>query len=150
MSRTLLKQARWIAILTSLNELGYLGTSQIQRLHDLGGRRNTNRILNDMSGYLSSFQLDEMVYYLSAKGRQEIGSNVVRKRTNLVTHFLLRNEVYIKYRPSYWRAEFPIKFGEKTIIPDAIFKLDAQFVFLEVDNTQSMQANKKKIELYKE
>src|SRR5690606_19363148 len=106
MTRTRLKQARWTAILMSLDKLGFLTTSQIQQLHNLGGRRNTNRILNDMSDYLQSFQLDEKVYYLSAKGRQEIGSVVVRKRTALIHHHLMRNDVYIKYRPEYWRSEF--------------------------------------------
>ncbi|RLM59986.1 hypothetical protein DVK08_19855, partial [Halorubrum sp. Atlit-9R] len=132
------KLTRWIQILTTLDSHGFMTTSQLQRLHNLGGRRNANRILNDMNDLLSSFQLEEKVYYLSAKGRKEIGSTTVRRRTLHTQHSLLRNEVYLSYRPDYWRVEFPIKWADKSVIPDAIFKRDGQFVFLEVDHTQSM------------
>lgn len=149
MNLTQSKMARWIQILESLDSHGFLTTSQLQRLHNLGGRRNACRILNDMNELLSSFQMDEKVYYLSAKGRKEIGSQTARRRTIHTQHTLLRNEIYIRYRPDYWRAEFPIKWGNETIIPDAIFKRDNQFVFLEVDNTQSMSQNEKKIAQYR-
>ncbi|MGO4346312.1 replication-relaxation family protein [Paenibacillus sp. MCAF9] len=144
------KVTRWLQILTSLDSHGFMTTSQLQRLHNLGGRRNTNRILNDMNDLLSSFQLEEKVYYLSAKGRKEIGSTTTRRRTLHTQHTLLRNEVYLHYHPEYWRVEFPIKWADKAIIPDAIFKRDGQFVFLEVDNTQAMTQNEKKIALYRE
>jgi hypothetical protein len=144
------KVTRWIQILESCDRLGFLTTSQIQRLHNLGGRRNTCRILNDMSDYLSSFQLDEKCYYLSARGRKEIGSTTVRRRTIHVTHTLMRNEVYIAHRPDYWRQEFPLKWQDKTVIPDAIFKRDSVFVALEIDHTQSMAQNERKIALYRE
>lgn len=144
------KVTRWIQILESLDSHGFMTTSQLQRLHNLGGRRNTNRILNDMNDLLSSFQLEEKVYYLSAKGRKEIGSTTIRRRTLHTQHTLLRNEVYLRYRPEYWRVEFPIKWADKAIIPDAIFKRDGQFIFLEVDHTQAMAQNEKKIALYRE
>jgi hypothetical protein len=144
------KVTRWIQILESLDSHGFMTTSQLQRLHNLGGRRNTNRILNDMNDLLSAFQLEEKVYFLSAKGRKEIGSTTVRRRTLHTQHALLRNEVYLRYLPEYWRVEFPIKWADKTIIPDAIFKRDGQFVFLEVDHTQAMAQNEKKIALYRE
>lgn len=144
------KVTRWIQILESLDSHGFMTTSQLQRLHGLSGRRNTSRILNDMNDLLSSFQLDEKVYYLSAKGRKEIGSTNVRRRTLHTQHTLLRNEVYLRYRPEYWRLEFPIKWNDKSIVPDAIFKRDGQFVFLEVDHTQSMAQNEKKIAMYRE
>ncbi|MHA6481293.1 replication-relaxation family protein [Paenibacillus sp. strain BS8-2] len=143
------KMTRWIQILESLDSHGFLTTSQIQRLHDLGGRRNTSRILNDMNDLLSSFQLEEKVYYLSAKGRKEIGSSTARRRTLHTLHTLLRNEVYIRFRPEYWRVEFPIKWGEETVIPDAIFRRDGQFVFLEIDNTQTMAQNERKGSQYR-
>lgn len=134
----------------SLDNLGYLTTSQIQRLHDLGGRRNACRILNDMGELLCSFQLEEKVYYLSAAGRKEIGSTVVRRKTIQVTHSILRNEIYIRYKPDGWKAEFPIKWADKSVIPDAIFRQNGKFVLLEVDHTQTMAQNERKIAQYKE
>lgn len=142
------KAVRWTAILSSLDELGFLTTGQIQRLHNLGGRRNTTRILNEMARYLHSFRLDETVYYLNAAGRREIGSKRVRKRTFAVHHTLMRNEVYIAVRPSFWRAEVSIKWPGHEIVPDALYRSD-RLVFLEVDHTQPMTANAKKIEKYR-
>jgi len=149
MNQSQTKVTRWIQILESLDSHGFMTTSQLQRLHNLGGRRNANRILNDMDDLLSSFQLEEKVYYLSAKGRKEIGSSTARRRTLHTQHTLFRNDVYLHYRPEYWRIEFPIKWAEKAIIPDAIFKRDGQFIFLEVDHTQAMAQNEKKIALYR-
>lgn len=144
------KVSRWMEILTSIDTLGFLSTSQIQRLHNLGGRRNTTRVLNDMSEFLCSFREHETVYYLSAKGRKEIGSQTVRKRTIHTQHTLMRNDVYIAYKPEYWRVETPLKWADKSVIPDAVFKNNAGYVFLEVDHTQSLVANERKISLYKE
>lgn len=145
------KISRWTEILTSIDSLGFLTTSQLQRLHNLGGRRNTTRILNDMSEFLCSFREHETVYYLSAKGRKEIGSQKVRRRTIHTQHTLMRNNVYIAYKPDYWRLEMPLKWGDKSVIPDAVFKNNAGgYVFLEVDHTQSLAANERKISLYKE
>ncbi|MEC0266715.1 replication-relaxation family protein [Paenibacillus anseongense] len=144
------KILRWTEILTSIDNLGFLTTSQIQRLHDLGGRRNTTRILNDMSEFLCSFREHETVYYLSAKGRKELGSQKLRRRTIHTQHTLMRNDVYIAYKPDYWRVETPLKWADKSIIPDAVFKNNNSYVFLEVDHTQSIAANERKIELYKE
>lgn len=142
------KAARWTAILSSLDDLGFLTTGQIQRLHNLGGRRNTIRILNEMARYLHSFRLEETVYYLNAAGRREVGSTRARKRTLAVHHTLIRNDVYIAFRPSFWRAEMPIKWPGGEIIPDALYRTD-RLVFLEVDHTQPMTANAKKIEMYR-
>lgn len=58
--------------------------------------------------------------------------------------------------PEDWRVEEPVKFKyqeglinrEFTIIPDATFKAKNTFYFLEVDRTQSMSDNKKKIHQY--
>jgi hypothetical protein len=49
------KLDRWISIMQSCDTLGFLTTSQIQRLHNLSSRRNTLRVLNDMGDYLNSF-----------------------------------------------------------------------------------------------
>lgn len=56
------------------------------------------------------------------------------------------------YCPKDWRIEEPITFSEGlkqfVIKPDATFTLEGKYFFLEVDRTQSMADNKKKIELY--
>ncbi|GIP40770.1 hypothetical protein J31TS4_40500 [Paenibacillus sp. J31TS4] len=103
-----------------------------------------------MSDYLSSFRLEETVYYLNARGRKEVGSSVARRRTIHVPHTLMRNEVFIRYRPDYWRPEFPIKWADKCVIPDAVFRMNGNYVFLECDHTQSMAQNERKIASYRE
>ncbi|WP_438770084.1 replication-relaxation family protein [Brevibacillus sp. JB24b] len=147
---TIKKQSRWTQILLSLDDLGFLTTSQIQRLHGLGSRRNTHRILTDMDGMLNSFRLDESVYYLSASGRKAIGSKKVRRKTLTATHTLLRNEVYIWARPGFWKHEQAIKWQGKTLVPDALYQEREQYFFLEIDLTQSMAVNRQKITLYQE
>lgn len=149
MSASQRKLSRWTEILLSLDELGFLTTGQIQRLHNLGGRRNTIRILNEMTAYLSTFRLDETVYYLSAAGRREIGSQRVRRRSLAIYHTLMRNEVYIHERPPFWCPEQAIKWHGNEIVPDAFYKKD-HFVFLEIDNTQPMAMNQRKIGKYRE
>jgi hypothetical protein len=60
------------------------------------------------------------------------------------------------YCPKDWRIEEAIDFQYKegltyvdiTLIPDATFTLEGRYYFLEVDRTQSMADNIKKIELY--
>lgn len=144
------KLTRWTEILSSLDSFGFLTTSQIQRLHNLGGRRNTTRILADMGELLSSFREGETVYYLSAKGRREIGSQKVRRRTQLVQHTLLRNEVYIARRPEIWKPEYSVKWGGKELIADAIYRKGGAYTFVEIDLTQSMAANERKVAAYRE
>jgi hypothetical protein len=65
----------------------------------------------------------------------------------------MRNEIWLHYYcPKNWRTEEPITFTEGlsqyVIIPDATFTIEGKYYFLEVDRTQSMADNKKKIELY--
>lgn len=150
MNRTQAKYSRWMEILLSFDRLGYLTTSQVQRLHSLGGSRNTTRILSDMAAYLSSFREGELVYYLNATGRKEIGSTTARRRTPHVAHMLLRNEVYIAYRPEQWREEYTLKWDANAIVSDALFSVDGAYTLLEVDRTQSMAENERKIRLYRE
>jgi hypothetical protein len=79
------------------------------------------------------------------------------KWTLQVGHHLQRNDMYIFFQfPVDWRIEEPIKFKyedgltyrESTLIPDATFTIKNTFYFLEVDRTQSMIDNKKKINQY--
>ena len=60
----------------------------------------------------------------------------------------MRNQVYIHFNPTIWDTEKFIYNGK--IRPDAIMNKDNQFYMVEVDHTQSLMANKKKIDLYKE
>ncbi|MGG1600972.1 replication-relaxation family protein [Paenibacillus naphthalenovorans] len=136
----------------SCNTLGFLTTSQIQRLHSLSGRRNALRILNAIQdeGYLNNFHEGELVWYLSAKGRREIGSEIVRKRSPLVQHTIMRNEVYVTYQPDVFKAEYPVRWDGRELVADAIFRKNGVYTFLEIDITQSMTANEKKIVAYRE
>lgn len=145
---TLTKISRWREILSSCDQFGYLTTGQILRLHNLGSRRNATRILNDMGDLLSSFREGETVWYLSAKGRREIGSETVRKRTLHVQHSIMRNEVYISQRPDLWKPEYSVKWDGKELIADAIYRKAGAYTFVEIDLTQSMAANGRKIAAY--
>lgn len=111
-----------------------------------------------MSDYLQVRNLNGLnVYYLSQKGRELIGAEHEVKWSLQVEHHLLRNDMYLHYGcPKDWEVEQTIEFKhteglthkELKIIPDATFTKDGSFHFLEVDRTQSMFENKKKIELY--
>lgn len=148
-----MKQAkRQEQILLSLKKLGYLSRSQLQALHRLGGLRNANRILSDMSPYLNSVRLHENVYYLSAEGRELIGCERIYKKTAQIRHYLLRNAVYIAHGcPSTWRNEIKLSIPKSiAIVADAIYTQDGRYVIVEVDVTQKMAANREKIAKYKE
>lgn len=135
----------------SLKRFDYLTRRQIQTIHNLGGDRNANRILNDMSEYLQSFRHGmELVYYLSKTGRERVKCEVIRKKTPNIQHFLLRNQLWIYLKcPSSWKNEVKIKASDTTVICDAVFYQGDTPIFVEVDCSQSMAINKKKIEKYR-
>jgi len=105
-----------------------------------------------MGGLLSSFRDSETVWYLSAAGRREIESDKVRKKTLHVRHTLLRNEYYIEKQPAEFRVEFTLKWDSNVIIADALYRMKKfdPYRILEVDISQSMASNIRKIALYKE
>lgn len=88
------------------------------------------------------------------------------KKTQLMDHILMTNDVYIYFSsPVDWKREFLIEvksqndydFGikvkgltttKKRIIPDALFTRNGYVHLVEIDNTRSMQDNKKKVEKY--
>jgi hypothetical protein len=119
------KLQREDAILSSLKKLDYLSRSQLQRLHHLSGDRNARRVLANMNRYLSYLRGDngENVYYLNKSGRERIGSNVIRQKTNQTGHFLMRADAYIHYTGSQdWRNELKFSVeGVTTVIPDAYY-----------------------------
>jgi hypothetical protein len=112
----------------------------------------------------------EKVIYLNKKGREMIASDKEEIKVSAQTiHSLLRNEVYIYFKcPFDWEIEHtlsasveaPNSFGvsfqglslsnKKTIVCDAVFKRNGYFYLIEIDNTQDMKVNKKKIEKYRE
>jgi hypothetical protein len=135
----------------SLKKLDYLSRSQIQKIHRLKSTRNANRVLKEMSEYLSSFRHRENIYYLNKKGRERVKSKKVCKKTAQVNHYLMRNSLYISLGcPVSWKNEIKLKAGDVQIIADAIFEERKMVHIVEVDHTQKMLVNKKKIEMYRE
>lgn len=97
----------------------------------------------------------ENVYYLNQKGRDYIGSTKERQYNQTVEHSLLRNDLFFYYdQPENFLIEPEVKFGvglqQKYLRPDAHFNIDGQDYFVEVDRTQHMIENKKKIAHYAE
>ncbi|GAF63628.1 hypothetical protein BTS2_0519 [Bacillus sp. TS-2] len=142
-------------ILLSLDKLDFLSRSQLQRMHNLKSDRNACKVLNNMSQYLNHFRDHENIFYLSKKGREKIGSNKVRYRNPQTTHTLMRNDLYIyNGQPNYWNNEMAITVGNFKIIPDAIYSkkvLDKnRYVLVEIDHSQKMVNNIKKLKRYKE
>lgn len=138
-------------ILLTIDNLGYASRKQLQKLFSLGTDRNAQRVLSNMKTYLNCFRHIDNVYYLNKKGRDRIGSDLVRHKPQQTEHILMRNEVYLHYKPKVWKIERPILVNNKPfLIPDVTMELNNEVVFLEVDVTQKMLQNKKKVEKYKE
>jgi len=134
-----------------LKKLSYLTRSQLQAIHNLGSARNASRIMKQLEPYVCSFRETENVYYLSAEGRQRVGSRRICKKTPQAKHFIMRNSLYIALGcPEDWKNEIKLKLeGELEIIADALFKVDDRFHIIEVDYTQKMSVNRSKIKKYK-
>lgn len=140
-------------ILLSLDNLTYATREQLQVVNRLGGDRNAHRILNDMEkdGLVKSIRTERKIYYLSNRGKEQIGSNQGELKKSWITHTLMRNDLYIQLgMPETWKKEVPIRFNEKDnfLIPDAMFNKENKFCFIEVDNQQTMKTNNDKIERY--
>ncbi|MCI1574750.1 MAG: replication-relaxation family protein [Weizmannia coagulans] len=153
------KQQRMEQILLSLDKLGFATRHQLQQIHNLGTGRNALEVLKRMGDYLHvkrhAPRNNVNVYYLNQKGRDLIGSEKERKYTLEIEHFLMRNDMYIHYGcPDDFQIERDVAFQsgltQKIIRPDARFTKDGVIHFLEVDRTQNMTANKKKIATYAE
>jgi hypothetical protein len=133
-----------------LKKLDYLNRDQLAKIHRLGKVRNTNRILKELSPYLSSFREEySTIYYLNKEGRAYVNSQKIRKKNSLVNHVIMRNDFYIySGYPHDWQNEIRVKDDDYTIICDAYFKRHGRYHFLEVDSFQKMSENKKKVERY--
>ncbi|MBT2600924.1 MULTISPECIES: replication-relaxation family protein [unclassified Oceanobacillus] len=147
------RQQRDEQILLSLDKLTYATREQLQIINNLGGDRNAQRILARMEKdkLLLAARLEKKIYYLSNKGKQLIGSTQGNLNKKEVTHALMRNDLYIKLgMPSDWKKERPVTWGGNKLIPDATFKRNGEFYFIEIDNQQTMAANIDKIKKYKD
>lgn len=137
------KLNRYEQIQSKLVDLTYATREQLQVINNLGGDRNANRILLDMEkmGYIKSVRLDKKIYYVNT-----------RLKKKEVQHILMRNDIYIMYNmPSSWQKEVPLRQNrEILLIPDAMFKKNNEYCFVEVDYMQQMKVNYEKIEKYKE
>lgn len=134
----------------SLKKLDFLNREQLQVIHKLGQKRNANRILKELSPYLSSFREEySTIYYLSALGREYVDSKKVRRKNQFVNHTIMRNNFYIfSDCPKEWKHEMRLKDGQESIVCDAWFKQEGHFHILEVDSTQTMKENKGKALIY--
>lgn len=134
-----------------MKKLDYLNREQLQLIHRLGKKRNANRILKELSPFLSSYREDySTIFYLNKDGREYVNSEKIRKKTNFVQHVIMRNSFYIYAGfPTEWKNEMKLSDGHNTVICDAWFKLNGKYQILEVDLHQNMKENKNKIERYK-
>lgn len=95
-------------------------------------------------------RLQENIYYLNKKGREYIASDRAPMTSNMqINHILMRNELQIFLEPESVVIEDPIKDSKGNVLlkPDAMFLFD-KWAYVEIDNTQKMIVNKKKIEKY--
>lgn len=148
------REKRQEAILLSLKKCDYLTREQFQKMHDLGKPRNAHRILNEMEEFISSFTNDrKYVYYLNKDGRERVGATKIRKKTAMINHFLMRNDLYIALgRPSSWKNEVKITIPNTkiSIVSDSIFISNKTHYFVEVDYKQTMSKNTVKIKRYQQ
>lgn len=136
---------------------------------DLRSYRNACRVVRELEPFTNQIFYDrEKVIYLNKEGRQLIGSNKEVKKSPVLEHTLLRNEVYLYFDcPIDWRTEYVIekqqerysslqikvegiKLKQQKVVADAVFTRNGYTYLIEVDNTRNMSDNRKKIELYKE
>lgn len=135
----------------SLKKLDYLNRDQLNTIHRLGTIRNANRILKNLSPYLTTFREEASnIYFLNKEGREYVNSQKERRKNQFVNHVIMRNDFYIFTGfPHDWKNEIKFTDNEYTIICDAFYKSKDKYHFLEVDSLQKMKANREKIENYK-
>lgn len=138
-------------ILLLLKKLDFMTRDQIRYYFSLKSIRNANRVLKDMSDYLSVIRDGRRsIYYLNKLGREYVDCEKVRKVSSNVQHTIMRNELYLYYEyPSNWENEIKVSDGQTTVVVDAMFTKLHTTHFVEVDNLQTMAENRLKIENYK-
>lgn len=139
-----------------MDKLQFATREHLRQLHDLAGVRNANRILSELetAKLIQSFRKEAKIYSLAKAGRDLIGSTQeVARKVSYIEHALLRNDAYLRLgMPDDWRTEERMRFkvhGETvSITPDATFSHGNIMTFIEIDRTQSMRENRKKLERY--
>lgn len=155
-------------VLSTIDRLGVASVGQLHEILKLGSYRYTCMIINQLEEYLNVIRSRQKIVYLNKKGLDLIGSDGEVKKTALLDHMLLLNDVYLYFNcPLDWKREYVIETQEKAIselkikiegltiakkkiVPDAIFKRNGYVYLIEVDNTRKMVDNRKKIERYKD
>lgn len=147
------QQQREEEILLSLKKCDYLTREQLQKMHRLGKERNAQRVLSSIDGIAVFTDERKNIYYLNKVGRERIGATKARRKTPMINHFLMRNDLYIsKGRPSTWKNEVKIKIPNSKVfvVADSVYELNRKYHFVEVDHKQSMSKNALKIKKYRD
>ncbi|PEF21353.1 replication-relaxation family protein [Bacillus pseudomycoides] len=151
-----LKKEHQMEILATIRKLQFATRRHLMRVHDMGGIRNANRIMKDLTPFVSRVTYyKEYVYYLNKEGHALLGEGKVVSR-NGIEHALLRDEAWLHlYCPDDWQIETEIcyrKNGEKKkIIPDVKYSDEEGILHaVEVDRSQKMKINKGKLKKYEE
>ncbi|WP_335871985.1 replication-relaxation family protein [Bacillus sp. 2205SS5-2] len=165
------KQERIEKLLTTIDLLGVATIKQLMQIHDLKSYRNAARIISDtLSPFLNqTYYNKQKIFYLNKDGRELIGSNKEIKKSPIIEHTLLRNEVYLYCQcPRDWRVECRLESKQKNlnlkaiqvsglkpanslkVVADAVYAKNGYVYFIEVDNMQTMLENQKKVEKYAE
>jgi hypothetical protein len=161
--------ARTEKILSVIDQLGAVSVKQLHEILKIGTYRHTCRIISKLETYLHVSRSNQKIVYLNKDGRQLIGSEKEVKKSILFDHMILANNAFIHYDcPGDWKREYAIEIEQeqeysfaiqvtgltvatkKKIVPDALFKRDGYLYLIEIDNTRTMQDNRKKIEKYRE
>ncbi|PED84283.1 hypothetical protein CON65_02280 [Bacillus pseudomycoides] len=147
---------RQMAILATIRKLEFATRRHLMCVHDMGGIRNANRIMKDLSAYTSKvIYKKEYVYYLNQLGHKLFGEGKVVHHGR-VAHAILRNEAWLHlFCPDDWQVEAEIRYkknGEKKrIIPDVKFRDEEGILHaVEIDRTQKMVINDQKLKCYEE
>ena len=140
-------------ILLLLKKFDFMTRDQLNRYFQLGGKRNTNRILSGISDYLTSIREGyQTIYYLSKVGKAHVNCEKIRKKGGHVYHTVMRNDMWLFFdMPKKWKNEIKVSDGSVSVVVDSMFtdNWDRRH-FLEVDNMQTMKENRNKIKRYKE
>ncbi|OUA51437.1 replication-relaxation family protein [Bacillus thuringiensis] len=154
--QTHMKINRQMAILATIRKLQFATRRHLMCVHEMGGIRNANRIMNDLSTYTSKvIHKKEYVYYLNQLGHKLFGEGKVVHHSKM-SHAMLRNEAWLHlFCPDDWQVETEIRYikdnKKKKIIPDVKFRDEERILHaVEIDRTQKMVVNDEKLKCYEE
>ncbi|MBE7104471.1 hypothetical protein FT637_15860 [Bacillus cereus] len=147
---------RQMAILATIRKLQFATRRHLMCVHEMGGIRNANRIMKDLSSYTSKvIHNKEYVYYLNQSGHKLFGEGKVVHHSRL-SHAILRNEAWLHlFCPDDWQVETEIRYikdnKKKKIVPDVKFRDDDSILHaVEIDRTQKMLVNDGKLKCYED